>query len=140
MSCAYRSRVRVLETQYGLAESCDRNVTGNLRPQHYVFVKCRIQTICSSTIKMRYNRIKLGPVTVLRLLCRVADMDEGRDALVRCYAEYIENAPVVGVPLGDPTCCIAHGMRCKDKAHRRGSGRKLLLPLWNLDMRTSAAD
>ena len=123
-----------------LAECCDRNVTRNLRPQHYVKVKGRIGSFGSSGAKARDDRIKFWPVTVVGWFYRAADMDEAGDALMRRDAKRIENSPIVSVPLRNSARGIAHGVRGKDETHRGGAGGELLLPFGDLHMRTGAAD
>src|SRR5512139_1034991 len=123
-----------------LAESCDGNVTGILRPPHYVMVKCRITAICSSTAEVRHDSVQLWSVAIFGRLCRTSHVDKAGNALMRSKTESIKDAPVIGVPFGDPASGIAHGVRGEDQAHCRGAGRELLLPFGNLHMRAGAAD
>src|SRR6478736_3806308 len=94
----------------------------------------------SSSAEARDDGIEFRPVTVLGWLCRAPDMNEARNALMRSDAKRIENAAVVSVPFRDPARGIAHGMRGKDEAHRRGAGGELLLPFRDLNVRTGPTD
>src|SRR5215470_4461872 len=50
-----------------------------------------------------------------------SDVNEPRYALVRCQAESIEHAAIIGVPAGDPARPISERMRCEDKVHSSSS-------------------
>ena len=67
-------------------------------------------------------------------------MNESSNALVRCKAEGIEDAAIIGIPLRDPVCPVTERMGGEDEAHRSGPGRKHLLPFRNFHVGNGAAD
>src|SRR5665647_2952996 len=83
---------------------------------------------------------KRRPVAFLGRLGGPTDMDEAGDALANRQTQGLKHVAVVGVPLGYPTCGIAHGVGGQDQAHGRGAGRHLLLPFRDLPVRGGATD
>src|SRR5262249_52265996 len=121
-----------------LAESCDRNVTRSVRPRPYIKVKCP-PTVWFLLSKSRHDGVEIWPFAVLRRLGRAPDVHKAGHPFIRRKTKGIEHAAIIGIPLGDPARGIAHGVRGKYQAHRRGAGGKLLLPFGDLHMRTGTA-
>src|SRR5262245_48728606 len=94
----------------------------------------------SSAPKSRDDGLETWSVTVLWRSGRAPDVHKTRDPLMRGQPKGIENAPVVGVPFGDPARSITHCVRGEDKAHGGGPRGQLLLPFGNFHMWAGTTD
>src|SRR5215475_3035762 len=94
----------------------------------------------SSAPKSRDYGLETRPVTVLWGSGRAPDVHKTCDPLMRGQPKCIEDAPVIGVPFGDPARGITHRVRGKDKAHGRGPRGQLLLPFGNFHMWAGTTD